>query len=283
MPENCPLSVIVLSHNEEANMASCLESARELTEDIFVVDSFSTDNTLDIARRFTDNVYQNPWIDWASQRNWSLDNLPLSHEWVFFLDADERVTPGFAAELSHRLAQVPPEVAGLNVHFRFFFLGRPLKFAYESPPVLRVVRRGRGRWHGEGAREYANLQGNTWIIKSKLDHQNEKGLAAWSIKQTENAMRELQLRQDSPLLPRKALSQDHAYLTQERQSRRWLREKVYERLPRFWRTLLYFCYRYLLRGGFLDGKAGFAYCFFQALWYPLLIDSMLEEYNYYTK
>lgn len=277
MPGKCPLSIIVLSHNEEANIRACLKSARALTEEIFLVDSFSTDRTREIARRFTDKVYQNPWIDWAAQRNWALDNLPLSHEWVFFLDADERVTPEFAAELSQRLPQAPPEVAGFNVHFRFFFLGRPLKYAYESPPVLRLVRRGRGRWHGEGAREYAKLQENTWTIKSKLDHRDEKGLAAWTIKHTGNALRELHLIQGSQSAVRKALSQGDAYRTKERPSRRWLRKKVWERLPPFWRAFPYFCYRYFLRGGILDGKAGFAYCFLHALWYPLLIDMMVTE------
>ena len=126
MPGKFPLNIIVLTYNEEVNIRECLKSARELSEDIFLVDSFSTDRTLDIARSFTDKVYQNPWVDWATQRNWALDHLPLPHEWVFFLDADERVTPEFAAELCQRLPQAPPEVAGLNVHFRFFFLGRPL-------------------------------------------------------------------------------------------------------------------------------------------------------------
>lgn len=283
MSSKLSICTIVLTFNEEANIRPCLESALELSDDIFLVDSFSTDRTVEIARRFTDKVYQNPWIDWAEQRNWALDNLPLSHEWVFFLDADERVTPEFAAELSQLLAQVPQEVAGLNVHFRFFFLGRPLKYAYESPPVLRLLRRGRGYWYTEGAREYARLQGNTLSIKSKLDHRDEKGLAAWSVKQTGNALRELHLRQDSLSPVRNPLHQNDVYETEERPIRRWLRKRFWERLPFLWRAFPYFCYRYFLKGGIFDGKAGFAYCFLHALWYPLLIDMMITEQSSIVK
>ena len=270
----CPVSVIVLTYNEEANIAGCLESLPDLTDAVWVVDSFSTDATLTIARKYTREIYQNPWKDWATQRNWALDHLPLSHEWILFLDADERITPDFAAELKQRLAKAPPDLAGMHVHFRFFFLGRPLRFAYESPPVLRLVRRGRGRWQGEGAREYARLEGKTWNIGSKLDHWDRKDLGAWIAKQTGNAVRELQLQKSGPAGKAKYVDSPG---THERFWRRWLRDRAWQHLPRFWRAFPYFFYRYILRGGILDGKAGFAYCFLHALWYPLLIDMMLEE------
>lgn len=270
-----PVSVVILTYNEAANISCCLESVSGLSEDIFLVDSFSTDTTIEIARRYTEKIYQNSWVDWANQRNWALDNLPLSHEWVFFLDADERVTPEFARELGQYLTEASPQVVGMYVHFRFFFLGRPLRFAYESPPVLRLVRRGRGRWHGAGAREYASLDGEAWTIKSKMNHWDLKGLAPWLSKQTQNALREVNLHFKSTA--GKAASPMMSGKSQERLFRRWLRDQVWERLPRFWRTLPYFFYRYILRGGILDGKAGFAYCFLHALWYPLVIDMMREE------
>lgn len=272
---NCPVSVIVLTYNEEANIAPCLESLCDFTDEIFLVDSFSTDRTLEIAGKYSEKIYQNPWVDWATQRNWALDHLPLSHEWVFFLDADERVTPKFAQELSQRLTEASSQIAGMYVYFRFFFLGKPLRYAYESPPVLRLVRRGRGRWQGAGAREYASLDGEVWAIKSKLDHWDLKGLAPWLSKQTQNALREVDLhfKRNSE----NAASPTMTSKSDERPFRRWLRDKVWERLPRFWRAFPYFFYRYILRGGILDGKAGFAYCFLHALWYPLLIDMVLVE------
>lgn len=269
-----PVTVIVLTYNEEANIGACLDSLQDFTDEVFVVDSFSTDATLKIARNYTEKIYQNLWNDWATQRNWALDHLPLSHEWILFLDADELLTPDFSAELEQQLATAPPALAGFNVHFKFFFLGRPLRFAYESPPVVRLVRRGRGRWQGEGAREYARLEGKTWDIKSKLDHWDRKGLAAWIGKQTGNAVRELRLQKSGAAGMTKPGDSPG---THERPWRRWLRDHAWQHLPRFWRTFPYFLYRYILRGGILDGKAGFAYCFLHALWYPLTIDMLLDE------
>lgn len=275
--DTVPITVIILTFNEEANLPFALESVKCLTDETFVVDSFSTDKTLEIARAYTDKVYQNPWDNWAAQRNWALDNLPISKEWVFFLDADEQVTPEFAEELKKCIDASPGNLAAMNVRFDFYFLNRHLRFAYESPPVLRVIRRGRARWHGEGAREYAVVDGEVRILKSALLHHDRKGLAEWIAKQTLNAQREV------GLIRRQALEESHQKLiessavTHERPWRRWLRDKVWHRLPRFWRPFTYFFYRYFCRGGFLDGKAGFAYCFLHALWFPLLIDMMIEE------
>lgn len=274
----CPVSVIVLTYNEEANIAACLESLRGFSEDVFIVDSFSTDGTLEIAQKYNAKLYQNPWQDWATQRNWALDHLNPAHDWVFFLDADERVTPEFATELQHQLAAATPELSGLNVHFRFFFLNRPLKFAYESPPVMRLIRRGRGRWQGKGAREYASITGQVLTIKNKLDHWDQKGLDAWIAKQTDNALREVRLHTLAAASDSRRQSTKGPG-TSERPWRRWLRAHIYESLPRLWRAFPYFIYRLIIRGGILDGRAGFAYCFLQGLWYPLLIDMMLEEKN----
>ena len=107
--EKAPVAVIILTYNEEVNIRSCLESVQDFTDEIFLVDSFSTDRTMEIAREFTDKIYQNPWVHWAHQRNWALDNLPISYEWVFFLDADERLTSDLRmASMPSRLQPARP-------------------------------------------------------------------------------------------------------------------------------------------------------------------------------
>jgi hypothetical protein len=164
----------------------------------------------------------------------------------------------------------------MHVHFTFYFLGRPLRFAYESPPVLRIIRRGCALWQGEGAREYASVEGEILDIKNRLVHWDQKGLAAWITKQTGNAARETwQTENPGQEDTRNPAAKNDR--REERPLRRMLRGKVWGRLPRFWRAFPYFFYRYIIRGGLLDGKAGFAYCFLHALWYPLLIDMMMEE------
>jgi len=272
------ISVIILTFNEEANISSSLKSLKDLTEEIFIVDSFSTDKTLEIAKNYTDKIYQNPWNGWAAQRNWALANLNISTEWILFLDADEQVTPEFSEELKKIILEADNSIAGLNVRFNFIFLGRRLRFAYESPPVLRVIRRGKANWYGEGAREYAIVYGQTVTVQVRLLHQDQKGLAMWVNRQTKNAQREAWL---TKMAERGLTSSEivaDTRRTHERPWRRYLRDRVWKRLPHFGRPFLYFFYRYVLRGGFLDGRAGFAYCFLQALWYPLLIDMMTEEY-----
>jgi len=272
-----PVTVIILTFNEEANISFALRSLKEFTDEVFIVDSFSMDKTLEIARQFTDKIYQNPWENWAVQRNWALDNLPISHEWIFFLDADEQVTPEFWRELEQKTGNGPENLAGINVRFDFYFLGCLLRFAYESPPVMRLIRQGRARWQGEGAREYAYVGGEVTTIESRLRHQDQKGLIEWVNKQTRNAAYEARLAKSRPSIGVQTRRTTTTAPVTERPWRRWLRYGVWDRLPRFWRSFAYFFYRYLFRGGFLDGKAGFAYCFLQALWLRILIDLLIEE------
>lgn len=266
-----PITVIILTFNEEANIRFALNSLKEFTNEVFIVDSFSTDNTLNNVREFTDKIYQNPWENWAAQRNWALDNLPISNEWVFFLDADEQITPEFWEKLEKTIKDGNINLAGINVRFAFYFLGRPLRFAYESLPVMRIIRHGRARWQAEGAREYAYVDGEVKTIETRLLHRDRKSLAEWVNKQTRNALKEAGSAEVSAQRPARAAS------TTERPLRRLLRYGVWDRLPRLWRSFAYFFYRYIIRGGFMDGKAGFAYCFLHGLWYKMLIDLLIEE------
>ena len=275
--DNPKVSVIILTYNEQANIGFALDSLRDLTDEVFIVDSFSTDKTVEIARSYTDKIYQNPWDGWATQRNWALTNLPISSEWVFFLDADEQVTPEFWEELRQTINMANVDLAALNVRFDFFFLGRKLRFAYESPPVLRVIRRGKATWKGEGAREYAAVEGRVITMKSRLLHHNHKELALWVRKQTENAMQEARLTKTTTKEKAFVSSDANISRSNERLWRRVLRDNVWNKLPRYWRPFAYFFYRYIIRGGILDGRAGFAYCFLQGLWYQLLIDILIDE------
>src|SRR5690349_8549062 len=127
-----PVTVIVIAQNEEANISYCIESVVGWAEQVFVVDSFSIDRTMLIAKTLGAAIYQNQFIDWASQRNWALDNLPIKTNWVFFLDADEVVTEAFKLETQQAISKASPELAAFYVYFDFIFLGRALKYAYEA-------------------------------------------------------------------------------------------------------------------------------------------------------
>jgi glycosyltransferase involved in cell wall biosynthesis len=269
-----PVAVIVIAQNEEPNIEYCLKSVVGWAEQVFVVDAFSTDRTPELAGACGAKVVQHEFVDWASQRNWALENLPLRTEWVFFLDADEQVTDQFKRALENTLPDVSDKVAGIYVCFNLYFLNQRLAHAYEAPPVMRIVRRGRARWIGEGAREYCLVQGRTVTLKEPLIHWDRKGLHSWIEKQNRNATREATVilnGQQTRNIP------GEQALHIERPVRTWIRTHLYTRLPGWLRPFLHFAYRYFLRGGFLDGYPGFVYCFLHAFWLPLLIDAKVYE------
>ena len=124
--KNPSVSVLVLTRNEGANIASCLESVHWAPE-VFVVDSFSTDATVEIAERMGAKTCQHAFENCAAQWNWALNNLPFSSEWVLVLDADERVSPDLAREIVRVVADPAPEFSGYYLKFRIWFMGRWLR------------------------------------------------------------------------------------------------------------------------------------------------------------
>lgn len=268
------LTVIVIAQNEEPNIRQCLHSVVGWATQVFVVDSFSTDRTPELARTCGAEVVQHKFVDWASQRNWALENLPLEGEWVFFVDADEAVPDACKAALERLLDSCTGDLAGVYVRFAFWFLGRELHYAYEAPPVMRIVRRGRAVWDGEGAREYCTVNGSTIVLQERLLHRDLKGVSRWIERQNRNAAREAQALLDAHYNPGNSLA---VSAQTERAGRIRLRHAVYNRLPPLVRPFLYFLYRYIIRLGFLDGLPGFAYCFLHGFWYPLLVDLKLME------
>lgn len=283
---NAPVSVIILTYNEEVNLRACLESVRDLTDEIFIVDSFSTDKTLEIAREYTQKIYQNPWVHFAHQRNWALDNLPISYDWVFFLDADERLTPELCKEIADIWRNGSPPYAGFYIKRNFYFLGRLLKHGgYHSDFILRLIRKDKGRViAGSGVREYMTITGRVGKLQNPMLHKDNKDLSFWIAKHNKysdlEAMETLSMK-SHPGFKQKGSDGDKTAL--EHRFKIWLREKVWLRLPLLIRPLFYFCYRYIIQLGFLDGKEGLIYCFLHGLWYPFLIDAKCLELKKLSK
>lgn len=275
-----PVSVIILSYNEEANIRYCLESCRDLTDEIFIVDSFSTDKTLGIAREYTDKIYQNAWVHWAHQRNWALDNLPILHDWVFFLDADERLTEGLCQEIVKVLSKEIPAFDGFYIKRNFIFLGRRLKHGgYKSDFILRLVRKDKARSIGSGAREYVTIEGRIGKLTNPMNHEDKKDLTFWIDKHNRisNLDATEMLRSEHKL---RLLNNCELQKNIEHGTKVWLRENVWLKIPILIRPLFYFFYRYIFQCGFLDGKEGLIYCFLHGLWYPFLVDAKYLELNY---
>jgi glycosyltransferase involved in cell wall biosynthesis len=268
-----PVAIIILTLNEEVNIGVCLKSVCGWAKQVFVLDSFSTDDTVAIARRFDCQVVQNAYSVEFAQRNWALDNLPIETEWIFYLDADEWMTTELKEELDAVIRANPPE-NGFLLRWRFIWMGKWIRRGYYPKWLLRLVRRDKARWERREINPHLMVTGPTGRLKNDFIHDNQKGIADWTAKHIVYARREAEQLLKSGAQPEYLNAR---FWGTQAQRVRWLRVKVYNRLPPLVRPMLYFFYRLILRGGFLDGWRAIIYHFLHALWCPLLIDLFYLE------
>jgi glycosyltransferase involved in cell wall biosynthesis len=279
------IAAIVLTKNEAIHLRRCLRSLQGIVDQTFVVDSFSTDGTLDIARSEGAQVVQNPWTNYATQFNFALDTLPIATDWVMRIDADEFVE-GDLEGLKRRLAALPSEVTGLMLRRKMHFLGRWIRHGGMHPLWhLRMWRSGRARCEARWMDEHMILlSGTTASEPVEIVDDNKNSLTWWTEKHNSYASREA-----VDLLNLKyhfLASGDHMKGISGVQAtgKRWIKEVVYRRLPPFFRAGLYFLYRFVVRLGFLDGRQGWTYHFLQGFWYRALVDFKVQEVeNEYAK
>jgi len=264
------VAVIVLTHNEERNIAQALDSVSGWANEIFVLDSFSTDRTLEIVRPYGCHVAQHRFESYSKQRNHALDHLPIRSEWVLFLDADEWLPDPLKQEISTILATAP-EANGFAINRRLIWMGRWIRRGYYPSWILRLFRRGKGRCEDREVNEHLIVEGRTEQLQHHFIHEDRKGVTEWIAKHNTYATLEAQsllLAEPEPT----SRGIDARLFGDQAQRKRWLRHRVWNRLPPLVRPFLYFTSRYILKGGFLDGRQAFIYHFLQALWFRLLID-----------
>jgi len=269
------LSAVILTYNEEKNIQECLESIKGLVQEIFVVDSYSRDKTLEIARKYKSRIYQHVFENQAAQLNWALENLPFETKWIIRLDADERVTPGLRQELLKSLPKVSEKISGLYLKRRVYFMGRWMKHGGYYPIwLLRVWRQGKALAEQKLMDEHMIiLEGGTDFLKNDIEEKNQKDLTWWIGKHNNYSSREAQDLLESKKENKIACS----LFGRQEQRKRWIKENFYLRLPFFLRSFLYFIYRYFFLLGFLDKKEGLIFHFLQGFWYRFLIDAKLYE------
>jgi glycosyltransferase involved in cell wall biosynthesis len=277
-----PVSLIVLTYNEEANITHTLESVMDWLGEIIIVDSFSTDRTLEICRRYTDKIYQHPFENQAKQFNWALDNVPIAYDWVMRLDADEVVTPELSEEICDLLGvrgNGLGDVTGMYLKRRVYFMGRWMKHGDYYPMwFLRIFRKGKGRYE-DITEEHIVLSGGRAVrLKNDFIDYNRKGLSFWTDKHAHWAIGEMLdvlSMMGQGALP--AGTVRPALCGSQEQRRRWLKTRVYARLPLFFRAFAFFFYRYVICFGFLDGREGLIFHFLQGCWYRFYVDAKIYE------
>jgi glycosyltransferase involved in cell wall biosynthesis len=265
----CDIAVVVLTHNEELNLPFALESVAGWAREIFVLDSFSSDATLEVARRFGAFVYENKFEDYSKQRNVALTDIAIGSEWVLFLDADEWVTQELKNEIARVIASNPLE-NGFFLKYRMIWMGTWVRRGYYPTWILRMFRRGRAHFGDRSCNEHLVIDGATGFLKEDFIHEDRKSISDWIAKHNRYATLEAfeLLKEESTFHDVRA----RLWRASQVERKRWLRYRVWNRLPPLLRPLIYFVYRSVFCGGFLDGPRALVYHFLQALWYPLLID-----------
>lgn len=280
--EGAPLSItaIVLTFNEEVHIARCLERLRPLVDRIVVVDSFSTDQTVEIARAFDVEVLQRTWKNPADQLNWALEAVQVRTDWVLRLDCDEYLEPGLQAALRRRLPRLPADITGLEFRLKVLFRGRFIRFGgYYRTWLPRLWRRGAARIEQRWMDERAVLTHGRAIrlVGGDLVDASLKDIDWWTAKHNRYATLHMVdfVSREFGLAP--VDRSVETGVNGQGRFKRFLRDRVYAGAPLYLRAVLYFLQRYILRLGFLDGRQGFVWHVLQGFWLFVLIDAKIEE------
>lgn len=255
------ISVLILTKNEEADLPGCLESVA-WSDDIHVFDSYSTDGTAEVARRFGAHFVQREFDGYASQANAAFEELPFRHEWLFIIDADERCTPDLAQEMREAASTAPPDVSAFRIQLRYFFNGRWLKHAQISPYYIRLVRRGKARYRRE-INPVLEVEGRVAGLRSPFDHfPFSKGMAHWIRRHDVYSTMEAQLVAQGAF--RGDASWKTALTAKDFHRRRIAQKAIFYRMPA--RPLVKWFYMMFFRRAILDGRAGITYANLQTMY-----------------
>ncbi|GIW68005.1 MAG: glycosyl transferase [Candidatus Parcubacteria bacterium] len=271
------LSVIILTFNEEVLIKRCIESVKSIAKDVYIVDSFSTDNTIEIADYLGAKIFTNKWPgNQAKQFNWALENLPINTKWVLRLDADEYLTPELQQEIIEKLPSLSEDITGIVFKRRHIFLGKWIKRGTYPVKLLRLFKYKKAiceqRWMDE---HIVLLEGSSVEFENDFVDHNLNNLNWWTSKHNGYAIREAidLLDIELGLIENKNVN---VKLSPQAETKR-RRKYKYAKQPLFVRSFLYFLYRYVFKLGFLEGKEGFLWHFLQGWWYRTLVDAIIFE------
>ena len=274
------LAVVILTYNEEIHLARALHHIEGLASEVFVVDSYSTDRTVQIAKEFGAMVLQHPFTNYAKQYEWALENAPITTEWVMRLDADEIIEPDLVIEIQEKLPTLPKEVCGINLKRKTIFQGREIRHGGRYPLILlRIWRRGKAKIEDRWMDEHNYLlEGEQVTFDGGFADYSLQDLTFFTSKHNGYSSREaLQVYLQRRGMAAEELRGAAKAATRQASRKRLMKEVLYERIPFEIAAASYFLLRYVFQLGFLDGRAGLQYHFLQGFWYRFLVGSKLRE------
>jgi glycosyltransferase involved in cell wall biosynthesis len=272
------LTVIILTLNEELHIARCIESLLPVTNKILIIDSGSTDKTIEIAQKYGAAVISNKWVSYAFQFNFGIKNNPYQTKWLMRMDADEYILPELAKEINDTLPKSSEDIHGFYIKRRVIFMDKWIKNGDYYPYwLLRIWQNGSGICEESWMDEHIKLdKGETAKMQFDLADHNLNNLTWWTNKHNNYANREvIDLLNIKYNFNSKPTVEPSVFGNQEQRTR-WIKKK-YANFPLFTRPFIYFHYRYFIRLGFLDGLPGMMWHFLQGFWYRFLVDAKIYE------
>jgi glycosyltransferase involved in cell wall biosynthesis len=264
------VSILILTLNEERNIGSCIDALAGFT-DVVVLDSFSSDGTCEIARARGARVVQRKFDNWAAHQNWAMENIEFANPWVFYLDADERMTPDLGREIANIAADSGRREVAFYCGRRNYFMGRWIRHAMPPGMIMRFFKPGHVRFE-RLVNPVPVINGPHGYLHSMFDHFNfSKGLTEWFDKHNRYSL--LEAMEGMKLLkePRPGLGD---LLALDPFRRRKALKDLSFRMP--FRPTLKFLWMYFLKRGFLDGRAGAIYCRLQSMYEYMIVIKMKE-------
>tara|TARA_A100001015_G_C14964117_1_gene702157 strand:- start:446 stop:1285 length:840 start_codon:yes stop_codon:yes gene_type:complete len=274
MKYKLPITLIILTKNEDKNINNIMENTNNYFNQTIIVDSYSDDKTIEICKKYKTEIYQNKFVNQGVQFNWALDNCKINNDWVMRLDADEIMEDKLKIEISNLFdSKNVYENEGYFINRMLLWNGKWIKYGGIYPHyILRLFKFGSGRSE-EITEEHIIINGKTAKLKNKLIENNLKNnIGFFTEKHMFTAIGEM----------KEYLSDKREELVYESQgfhksSIRRKMKNVYYKFPLYFRALIYFFYRYIFLLGFIDGKEGFSFHFFQSFWYRMYIDKLISE------
>jgi len=269
------LSIIILTYNDQLNIENCLKSICSVTDDIIIIDSYSSDDTLKICQSYCCKIYQNKFINQANQFNWAIDNIEAKYGWILRLDSDEILPGGLIEEISSRMGK-EKGVNGYALNRRMYWMNRWLKHGRMYPHyILRLFKKGCARYE-DRTEEHLIVEGKVDRMENDfLEDNHNNNLDFFTRKHLATAVGEVEEILNDTLCDDKSV--EPSIFGNKVSRTRWLKINIYNKTPLFVRPFIYFFYRYFICLGFLDGKSGLVFHMLQAFWYRFYIDACLYE------
>ena len=271
------ITAIILTYNEEKHIKRCILSIKKIVKRIILIDSFSSDKTLEIAKKLKVKIYKHKFVNQAKQINWALKKIRFQTNWILRIDADEYLTNELKKKIRQNITSLNSNYDGISFNRVIKFLNKEIYYGGTSPhKTLRIWRNKKGRSEDVWMDEQIIVKGKVFHISQNLIDENLNELRWWKHKHRNYALREaINFFYDKE---KKNYNKIDKNLNNVRKSKQF-KNKIYYKFPIFLRPFLFFLYSLIYRLGIVNGWQGLVFYYYQVLWFRLLVDFNIFKLN----